>query len=198
MGICYQKIYRRVSQLKLDPLTPPPPLPETEGGSANEVSTALIPYPLIHRFHPSGIDVSHRFVDRSSRCIRRSSTIARNRRFSYRRFVFISVILHLMLSERSRRERLLEPLLFRRRPDVWYRFSPSSPEPEDLQSWNPSAEGALNIVTDIKKLFEVLTINLFLAFQLNVLMVVTFFVIWSPYAIFSIVTLYNPEIPAFW
>ena len=35
-------------------------------------------------------------------------------------------------------------------------------------------------------------------FQLNVMMVATFFIIWSPYAIVSVVSLYYPDLSAFW
>lgn len=34
--------------------------------------------------------------------------------------------------------------------------------------------------------------------KLNVLMVLTFFIIWSPYAIMSFVSIYHPDLPAFW
>lgn len=53
----------------------------------------------------------------------------------------------------------------------------------------------LKVMSSNIVLYSLLT---FEVLQLNVLMVVTFFVIWSPYAIFSIVTLYYPDLPAFW
>ncbi|XP_046461217.1 rhodopsin, G0-coupled-like [Daphnia pulex] len=34
--------------------------------------------------------------------------------------------------------------------------------------------------------------------KLNLLMVLTFFVIWSPYAVMSFVSIYHPDLPAFW